>query len=63
MPSTLMAGFLYLGAGLGMIVLLFFRKAVRQSETESHLSRQDLYLYCLLVSVGVLRTIVRENSL
>lgn len=39
-----------LAAGLGMIVLLFFRKAVRQSETESHLSRQDLpYTIAMIV--------------
>ena len=34
MPPTLMAGFLYLGAGLGMGVIAIFRKATGASANE-----------------------------
>lgn len=42
MPSTLMAGFLYLGAGLGMTLMGSFRKVSGTSKAESRLTRQDL---------------------
>ncbi len=42
MPSTLMAGFLYLGAGLGMTLMGSFRKVSGTSKAESRLTRKDL---------------------
>ena len=42
MPSTLMAGLLYLGAGLGMVVLFLVRKATRKGQAESGLTRAEL---------------------
>ncbi len=42
MPSTLMAGFLYLGAGLGMTAISLIKKASGKPETESGLTRQEL---------------------
>ena len=42
MPSTLMAGFLYLGAGLGMTALAFGRKAAGRPEAEARLTRKEL---------------------
>lgn len=42
LPSTLMAGFLYIGAGLGMIAIALIKKAAGGSETESRLTRQEL---------------------
>ena len=42
MPSTLMAGFLYLGAGLGMASLAFVRKTSGKPGTESSLTRREL---------------------
>ena len=42
MPSTLMAGFLYLGAGLGMTALALSRKAAGRPETEARLTRKEL---------------------
>jgi drug/metabolite transporter (DMT)-like permease len=42
LPSTLMAGFLYLGAGLGMIMIALIKKTAGTPETESRLTRQDL---------------------
>lgn len=44
MPPTLMAGFLYLGAGIGMSLIAVLRR-VRQAEiTEIHLSKADIRL-------------------
>ena len=42
MLSTLMAGFLYLGAGLGMTALALSRKAAGRPETEARLTRKEL---------------------
>ena len=42
MPSTLVAGFLYLGAGLGMTALALSRKAAGRPEAEAHLTRKEL---------------------
>ena len=41
MPSTLMAGFLYAGAGLGMIAINLIRKASGRSGTEDGLTRKE----------------------
>ena len=50
MPSTLMAGFLYLGAGLGMTALAFGRKAVGRPEAEARLTRKELpYTIAMIV--------------
>lgn len=50
MPSTLMAGFLYLGAGLGMTALALSRKAAGRPETEAHLTRKELpYTIAMIV--------------
>lgn len=42
MPSTLMAGFLYLGAGIGMGVIALIRKLGRQQIKESGLTKKEL---------------------
>lgn len=42
MPSTLMAGSLYIGAGLGMGVIAIIRKAARVNQDEEKLTRSDL---------------------
>lgn len=42
MPPTLMAGFLYLGAGLGMSVIALLRKARKTKKTESKLTKAEL---------------------
>lgn len=41
-PSTLMAGFLYIGAGLGMSVIALARKAADRTGSEQHLTREEL---------------------
>ena len=42
LPSTLMAGFLYVGAGLGMVLISLIRKVSGKQGTESRLTRQEL---------------------
>ena len=39
MPSTLMAGFLYWGAGLGMGILFLIRKGLHLNGAESRLTK------------------------
>ncbi len=42
MPSTLMAGFLYLGAGGGMGAIALVRRAAKRERTESGLTKREL---------------------
>lgn len=42
MPSTLMAGFLYLGAGVGMGATALVRRAAKRERTESRLTGREL---------------------
>lgn len=42
MPSTLMAGVLYLGAGIGMVVIALIRKVSGRARTEEKITRSDL---------------------
>ena len=50
MPSTLMAGFLYIGAGLGMGVIALIRKARKTERTEERITKADLpYTLAMIV--------------
>jgi drug/metabolite transporter (DMT)-like permease len=42
MPSTLMAGFLYIGAGVGMGIVALIRKTAKINQGEEKLTRRDL---------------------
>ena len=42
MQSTLMAGFLYIGAGVGMGIIALIRKTARINQNEEKLTRSDL---------------------
>lgn len=42
MPFTLMAGFLYLGAGLGMGIIALIRKVKKAEKTEARLTKAEL---------------------
>lgn len=42
MPSTLMAGFLYVGAGLGMGIIAVIRKARKKQKREARLTAKEL---------------------
>ena len=41
MPSTLMAGFLYIGAGLGMGVIALIRRLNKTEQTEEKITKAD----------------------
>ena len=50
MPSTLMAGFLYIGAGLGMEAIALIRKARKTERTEEKITKADLpYTVAMIV--------------
>ena len=50
MPSTLMAGFLYIGAGVGMCVIALIRKARKTERTEERITKNDLpYTLAMIV--------------
>lgn len=50
MPSTLMAGFLYIGAGLGMGVIALIRRLRKTERTEERIARADLpYTVAMIV--------------
>ncbi|MBQ1310942.1 MAG: DMT family transporter [Blautia sp.] len=53
MPSTLMAGFLYAGAGFGMILLSLIRKTAGRQGTESPLTRQDLPFTAAMIVLDI----------
>ena len=50
LPSTLMAGFLYIGAGLGMAIIFLVRRMTRYPGKESSLTRNELpYTIAMIV--------------
>jgi drug/metabolite transporter (DMT)-like permease len=50
MPSTLMAGFLYIGAGLGMSMIFIFRKITGRPGNEAPLTGKELpYVIAMIV--------------
>ena len=50
MPSTLMAGFLYLGAGAGMGVIALLRKFKKTGNTETKLTGKELpYIVAMIL--------------
>lgn len=42
MPPTLMAGFLYIGAGIGMLIIALIRKVYKVEVNEVHLTKKEL---------------------
>ena len=53
MPPTLMAGFLYLGAGIGMGFVALARCAVRSGEREAKLEKRELPFVLLMILLDV----------
>ena len=50
MPSTLMAGFLYIGAGLGMGMIALIRKAKKTENAEEKMTKADLpYVLAMII--------------
>ncbi len=49
-PSTLMAGFLYLGAGIGMLLISMCKKLQKKDHIEQKLSKQEIpYVIAMIV--------------
>lgn len=57
LPPTLMAGFLYLGAGLGMLFVYFFRKTNIKSSKEESLTRKELPYTLAMVVLDIIAPI------
>ena len=53
MPPTLMAGFLYVGAGLGMGAVALVRKARKSQRTEEKITRADLPYTVAMIALDV----------
>ena len=56
-PSTLMAGFLYLGAGMGMGGVSLFRKITKRERTEEKITRADLPYTLAMIILDILAPI------
>ncbi|MCI5746214.1 MAG: DMT family transporter [Erysipelotrichaceae bacterium] len=54
---TLMAGFLYLGAGVAMIIIALFRKVIKNKAQERKLSKKDLPYTILMIILDILAPI------
>ncbi len=57
MPPTLMAGFLYIGAGIGMGIVALARKIGRQTRTEEKITRADLPYTLAMILLDILAPI------
>ena len=57
MPSILMAGFLYLGAGFGMGVVALVRRFGKREYAEEKITKQDLPLTLLMIVLDILAPI------
>lgn len=53
MPATLMAGFLYLGAGLGMLVMALVRKVSRTDKSEAKLTKSELPFTAAMILLDI----------
>lgn len=53
MPSTLMAGFLYVGAGLGMLIIAFIRKIGKANQAEARLTKSELPFTIAMILLDV----------
>ena len=72
-PPSMMAALLYLGAGLGMMLMGFARKAAGRPSAEAHLTRKDLpytigmivldILAPIFLMIGISRTTAANASL
>lgn len=53
MPSTLMAGFLYIGAGLGMGAIALIRKARKIERTEEKITKADIPYTLTMIALDI----------
>ena len=57
-PSTILAGLLYLGAGIGMSVVYIIRKKIIKEETEESLNKNDLKYVIGMIVLDILAPIL-----
>lgn len=57
MPSTLMAGFLYVGAGLGMLVIALIRKIQKNDKVEKELTKSEFPFTIAMVLLDIIAPI------
>ena len=57
MPSTLMAGFLYIGAGLGMSVIALIRAIKKSARTEEKITKADFPYTLAMIILDILAPI------
>lgn len=53
MPSTLMAGFLYLGAGIGMLMIALVRKVRKNEKNEARLTKAELPFTVAMIALDI----------
>lgn len=53
MPSTLMAGFLYTGAGIGMLIVTLIRKATDHTDNELRLTKREFPFVIAMVVLDI----------
>lgn len=63
MPPMLMAGFLYIGAGIGMIILAFVRKLQNQSGKEEKLTKSELPYTIAMILLDIVAPICLMTGL
>lgn len=56
-PPTLMAGFLYVGAGVGMCIVALVKKWLGKSEQEEKIEKSDLLYVALMIVLDILAPI------
>ncbi len=57
MPPTLMAGFLYIGAGIGMGVIAFIRKLNKNKNIEEKLSKKEFPYVVMMILLDIIAPI------
>ena len=57
MPPTLMAGFLYIGAGLGMGIIAIIRKVIKIDKVEEKFEKSDTPYIVAMITLDVIAPI------
>ena len=63
MPPTLMAGFLYLGAGVGMGILALVRRARKTTQEEKSLTKKELPFVVAMILLDIAAPILLLTGL
>lgn len=57
-PSTLLSGILYLGAGIGVLIIYLFRKHIVKNDQEKSLDKHDLKYLLLMIILDIIAPIL-----